>query len=86
MILEIGLLDALALIAGCGSVSDLRYLDGWQQEHLARALEKIPAGVASLAEWNDALAYLARDSPQETAEDARERLIRLLAPLNQASD
>ena len=67
MILEIGLLDALALIAGCGSVSD-------------------PAGVASLAEWNDALAYLARDSPQETAEDARERLIRLLAPLNQASD
>ena len=55
MILEIGLLDALALIAGCGSVSDLRYLDGWQQEHLARALEKIPAGVASLAEWNDAL-------------------------------
>lgn len=86
MILEIGLLDALALIAGCGSVSDLRYLDGWQQEHLARALEKIPASVASLAEWNDALAYLARDSPQETAEDARERLIRLLAPLNQASD
>ena len=74
MILEIGLLDALALIAGCGSVSDLRYLDGWQQEHLARAREKRPAGVASLAEWNDALAYLARDSPQETAEDARERL------------
>lgn len=50
MVLEIGLLDALSLFAGCGSLSDLRYLDGWQQVHLAHALEKIPASAASLAE------------------------------------
>ena len=78
MVFEMDLLDAMPLIAGCGSLSDLRYLSGWQRVHLARALEKIPAGFASLAEWNEALAYLARDPPRETAEAARERLIRSL--------
>lgn len=29
MIFEVGLLDALELIADCGSLSNLRYLDGW---------------------------------------------------------
>lgn len=78
MVFEMDLLDVLSLIAGCRNLSDLRCLDNWQRVHLARALEKIPTRAASLAEWNDALAYLARDSPQETAEAARDRLIQSL--------
>lgn len=79
MVLELDLLDALSLLAGCGNLSNLRYLDSWQRIHLAHALERIPAHAAALSEWNEALVYFARDPPQETAESARERLIRTLS-------
>lgn len=65
--------------ADCTCLSDLRYLNEWQRARLARALEEIPADAAGVWEWNDALAYLSRYPPQETAEAARERLIQSLS-------
>lgn len=79
MAFEMELLDVLLLISGCRNLSDLRCLDNWQQVHLARVLEKILPHAASLAGWNDALVYLARVPPQETAEAARDRLIQSLS-------
>lgn len=79
MTFEIPLLDALSIQADCDYLSDLRCLSGWQKMRLARALERVPADAASLKEWNDALDYLVRDPPQETAQAARERLIQSLS-------
>lgn len=79
MIMKIDLLDALSMWADCRYLSDLKYLDEWRRARLARALEKLPADAADLKEWNDALQYLSRDAPQETAEAARERLIQSLS-------
>ncbi|MBU5627654.1 hypothetical protein KQI82_12120 [Oscillibacter sp. MSJ-2] len=71
----ISLLEAMQLHAGCEYLSDLRQLQGWQRLHLARVLEGVAAEAAPLREWNDALAYLSRERPRETAEAARARLI-----------
>ncbi len=79
MIMEIPLLDALALKAGCEYLSDLRCLDAWKRARLVRALKDIPADAAGLKEWNDAVQYLSRDAPLATAEAARERLISTLS-------
>ena len=73
------LLDYLAYRAGCGYLSDLRYLGGGQRARLARALAEIPAEAADLRTWNDALEYLAREPSEPTAEDARARLIAALS-------
>lgn len=78
MTLEIPLLDALSIQAGCMYLSDLNYLDKWQRMRLARTLEQLPADAASLEEWNSALQYLAQHPPEETAEAARDRLIQSL--------
>lgn len=73
------LLDALASIAGCSYMSDLRYLDSWQRIRLTRVLENIPTDMAGLDEWNDTLVYLGRDPPEKTAEAAKEQLIQILS-------
>lgn len=78
------LLDHLTCTAGCHVLSDLRYLDSFQRAHLAHALDNIPAETATLHEWNDALAYLGRDPPQQTAAAARMRLIQALSDPAQA--
>lgn len=79
MTFEIPLLDALSIQADCAYLSDLHCLSGWQKMRLARALECVPADAASLKEWNDALQYLVRHPPEETADSARERLIQSLS-------
>lgn len=79
MTFEIPLVDALSIQADCMYLSDLRYLDKWQRVRLARILEQLPADAASLEEWNNALQYLAQQSPEETAEAARERLLQSLS-------
>lgn len=78
----ISLLDMLSVKIQCKFLSDLHYLHDWEREQLIRELEKIPPDIASIKEWNDALAYLAKAPPQQTREEARERLmIALSQPL-----
>ena len=77
--LTLSLLDYLSHRAGCEYLSDLPYTTGWQRTRLTRALEDIPPEAASLHDWNDALQYLARQPPEETAQGARERLIQSLS-------
>ncbi len=79
MIFKTELLDALSMLAGCTYLSDLHALSVWQRARLAHEIERIPPGTADLKEWNDALAYLSREPPQETAEAARERLLHVLS-------
>lgn len=78
-VLTLPLLEFLQYKAGCTYLSDLRRLDGWQRARLARVLEQIPAGAASIHDWNDALDYLAEAPPELTVEDARARLIAALS-------
>lgn len=76
---SVELLECLAQKAGCGYLSDLRYLSPWEQFHLTMELVHIPSESFSLKSWNDALAYLAGLSPEATASDAKERLIQQLS-------
>lgn len=77
--LTLPLLEYLSYRAGCAYLSDLRYISCWQRARLARVLEEIPAEAAGLRTWNDALDYLAQTGPEQTAEDARARLIAALS-------
>ena len=77
--LALSLLEFLAYKAGCPYLSDLPRVSGWQRVRMARELEQIPAEAASLHDWNDALDYLAQTGPEQTAEDARARLIAALS-------
>ena len=77
--LTLSLLEFLQYRAGCACLSDLKYIEGWQGARLARILEEVPAEAADLRTWNDALDYLAQAPPEQTAEAARERLIRFFA-------
>lgn len=77
--LTLPLLEFLQYQAGCVYLSDLRYISCWQRARLARVLEEIPAEAAGLRTWNDALDYLAQTGPEQTAEDARARLIAALS-------
>lgn len=79
MTCELPLLEALSVQVNCRFLSELSCLDELDRRRLARALERIPPDAASLKEWNDALQYLARQPPEETAEAARERLIQSLS-------
>lgn len=61
---SVELLECLAQKAGCGYLSDLRYLSPWEQFHLSRELLHVPSEAFSLKTWNDALAYLTGLSQQ----------------------
>ena len=76
---EVCLLDAMQSWVGCENLSDLHWLDDIQRLRLSHKLEKLPPDAASLFEWNDALGYLTRQPPEETAQAARGRLIRMLS-------
>lgn len=76
---EFSLLEMLSVIAHCGYLSDLRYLQGWERTRLARRVEKIPCVAAPLSEWNAALCYISGEAPQPTAKSAREHLLLYLA-------
>lgn len=69
------LLDFLSNRIGCEYLSDLSYVD---RALLRRELEQIPAEAASPQDWNDALGYLTRASPEATPQAARERLLKCL--------
>lgn len=73
------LLDYLAHRTACEYLSDLRFLDGPGRRRVARLLKDIAPEAADLYVWNDALLYLVQARPEQTAEDARARLIAALS-------
>lgn len=74
---KILLLDILADKAQCCYLSDLRliYTEPEMRERLADILLEIPIKIASLSEWNDALAYLTGESGAINVEQAKATLI-----------
>ena len=78
-VLSLPLLDFLAYRAGHAVLSDLYYMDDLDRARMVRTLEAIPPEAARLREWNDALEYLARLPPEETAQAARGRLMEWLS-------
>ena len=72
---RMGLLERCTEEVGCAYLSDLRYLDTEERFRLAGAVEQIPPGDYSLAEWNDALDYLAGGSPAPSTGEAKQRLL-----------
>jgi len=78
--IQLPLLETMALLAGCEYLSDLRYMDDCQRKDLARKLEMVKAGDASLFEWNDALEYLTgAETSCASAEQAKTKLITALS-------
>lgn len=77
-VFSLPLLDFLAYRAGHAVLSDLHYMDELEQARMARILKDIPPEGAGLREWNDALEYLARLPPEETAQAAHGRLMEWL--------
>jgi len=77
--MDVSLLEVMQARMGCEYLSDLRCLPDAERLRLARKLEKVCPEDASLHDWNDALQYLARQPPQQTAQAARERLIQSLS-------
>ena len=75
MTVEMPLLEKLAARMNCEFISDLHYLPNWQRFRLAREIERIPCGSATLWEWNDALSYLVSCEPERSAEEAKTRLL-----------
>ena len=78
-VLSLPLLDFLAYRKGHTVLSDLHYMDDLERVRMARTLEAIPPEATGLREWNDALEYLARLPPEETAQAARGRLLEWLS-------
>mgnify|MGYP006990638082 FL=1 len=72
---RMGLLERCTEEVGCTCLSDLRYLDTKARFRLAGAVEQIPPGDYSLAEWNDALDYLAGGAPAPSTGEAKQRLL-----------
>ena len=72
---RMGLLERCTEEVGCAYLSDLRYLDTKGRFRLAGAVEQITPGEYSLAEWNDALDYLAGGSPAPSTGEAKQRLL-----------
>ena len=72
---RMGLLKRCTEEVGCTYLSDLRYLDTKGRFRLAGAVEQIPPGDYSLAEWNDALDYLAGGAPAPSTGEAKQRLL-----------
>ena len=69
------LLRALQDKTGCQYLSDLRFLSEEGKKRAAQWIHDTPPEAAPLAEWNDALAYLAGGQPAQNAQLARERLL-----------
>lgn len=77
--IQADLLEVLSMQAGCMYLSDLHDLSDWQRERLRHTLRHLPPDAAPLKEWNDALLYLSKGPPEQTAEAARARLIQFLS-------
>ena len=69
------LLEMMWIKSSYTYLSDLKCLFDECRASLIKVLEDIPPDDIPLFEWNDALQYLAQESPQPTREAARGRLI-----------
>lgn len=78
MTAEQSLLDLLSIQMGCMYLSDLRFLLPEQRRYLAQRLDWLTPRQEDIREWNDALDYLTGAPPEDTAQAAKERLIKLL--------
>lgn len=78
MTVEQSLLDLLSIQMGCMYLSDLRFLLPEQRRYLAQKLDRLTPREEDVREWNDALGYLTGASPEETAQAAKEQLVKLL--------
>lgn len=76
--LALSLLEFLAYKAGCPYLSDLRFLSPEQRRYLAQKLDQLTPREEDVRDWNDALTYLTGASPEETAQAAKEQLVKLL--------
>lgn len=75
------LLDEAAAYMGCQYLSDLHFLSPYQRCVLAAHLERHEAERHTLFEWNDALKYLSELDAEDTASEAREKLLQSLRRL-----
>ena len=78
MIVRQSLLELLSIQMGCMYLSDLRFLSLEQRRYLAQKLDRLTPREEDVREWNDALGYLTGASPEETAQAAKEQLVKLL--------
>lgn len=72
------LLDYLMCRIRPHMLSDLHCLNELEHRRLIRVLEELKPDCGTLEEWNDALAYLVQAPPEQSALEARRRLISLL--------
>ena len=79
MMVEQSLLDLLSIQMKCEYLSDLRFLSPEQRRYLAQRLNRLTPREEDVRDWNEALAYLAKGPPENTAQAAKERLITLLS-------
>lgn len=78
MMVEQSLLDLLTIQMNCDYLSDLRFLSPEQRCYLAQRLNRLTPREKDLREWNDALFYLTGAPSVDTAQAAKEQLVRLL--------
>ena len=74
----LSLVEYLAYKANCEYISDLPHLDVLSKTRAHRALENVEPDMYSLAQWNDALAYIVSGQPCSTSEEARAALSKAL--------
>lgn len=79
LILNLHLLELLAMQMRCLYLSDLRSLTPEQKKSLLWKLEHIEPKDEDIREWNDTLEYLVGAPPENTAMLARSRLIEYLS-------
>ena len=73
------LINAIKIQANCENDSELRKLTVEQMERLAKLVEKrVPSGLASVDEWNEAIACFADTEPETDNERAKCKLLRIL--------
>lgn len=78
MIVRQSLLELLSIQMGCMYLSDLRFLSLEQRQYLAQKLNQLTPREEDIGDWNDALTYLTGASREETAQAAKEQLVKLL--------
>ena len=76
MMVRQSLLDLLSIQMKCDYLSDLRFL--LPEQYLVQKLERLTPREEDVGGWNDALTYLTGALPEETAQAAKEQLVKLL--------
>jgi hypothetical protein len=70
--------ERLTYKAGCEYISDLHTLDEVKKRKAFWAVEKVMPEMYPLTQWNDALQYVVKADPEQTAEDAKKVMMSML--------